>query len=342
MDYPAFGTCLICGFHTQVWNLRYGRSSRSYLCHTCYNHLIAEELPFASKAAVEAAAEQNLPNVNEAAHKGDLDRVTAKIRETERQLSSPRLRASAAFRSIAGIPGHPHVLAMRASLAQLRKEEALLRDEWHKDYAARMEGWKTAVAEKRLAMLLIELGIPDLNRRFSEHSKHAQQLIDREHANDTARLLGNLPRLAALHQRFLRRKRDYRRGNALDNYVRKNLLRTICSVFGDVCARCGSTNGLVLDHLWLPKNEGANFVMMYRDTNVLVSNVAPLCHSCNSGKSDRSVESAFTPEQLSSIGESQVQLSLAFLGNADLCEVARKWYRSKRVATADEMLALVG
>src|SRR5690606_12382786 len=61
---------------------------------------------------------------------------------------------------------------------------------------------------------------------------------------------------------FLSRKVDYKRGNLLDNFVRNELFERIVNMFQIKCVSCERQDELTLDHFWLPKNEGGNFIML--------------------------------------------------------------------------------
>jgi 5-methylcytosine-specific restriction endonuclease McrA len=102
---------------------------------------------------------------------------------------------------------------------------------------------------------------------------------------------------------------DYRRGTPRENFYRKTFLLPLLSVFGNRCARCGSSqNGLDIDHFVFSKNEGGSFAMFHRD-GMWVNNAIPLCLECNRKKRDRSYRDFFTAKQLIDILESNVQMT---------------------------------
>jgi len=102
---------------------------------------------------------------------------------------------------------------------------------------------------------------------------------------------------------------DYRRGTPRENFYRKTFKLPLLSVFGNRCARCGSSqNGVDIDHFVLSKNEGGSFAMFHRD-GMWVNNAIPLCQACNRSKLDRSYRDFFTAEQLINILERNVQMT---------------------------------
>lgn len=128
---------------------------------------------------------------------------------------------------------------------------------------------------------------------------------------------------------YLIRNIDYKRGNPLDNYIRNNLYNDITNAYSAKCVLCNTESDLTLDHFWLPKNEGGNFAMLHIESKTLISNVIPLCRSCNSAKSDKPIQYFFNPEELMNLNETQQLISKDFMKNRKLCEVASKWFKAK-------------
>ncbi len=53
------------------------------------------------------------------------------------------------------------------------------------------------------------------------------------------------------------------------------------------CATCGADdNGLDLDHFFIPKSKGGNFVLKRKD-GVLINNAVPMCETCNRTKGNK-------------------------------------------------------
>ncbi|MGI6570029.1 MAG: hypothetical protein ACOX27_03050 [Caldicoprobacterales bacterium] len=128
---------------------------------------------------------------------------------------------------------------------------------------------------------------------------------------------------------FLIRKMDYKRGNLLDNYVRNVLSEYIFDVFQNKCISCERQDELTLDHFWLPKNEGGNFIMLHTETLILVNNTIVLCRSCNSSKGDREYKDFFTLKQIECIIRYHKKLSEFFQTDKSICAIASKWYKKR-------------
>jgi 5-methylcytosine-specific restriction endonuclease McrA len=132
-------------------------------------------------------------------------------------------------------------------------------------------------------------------------------------------------------QYFIRNK-DYKRGNPLENYIKNNWREKILKLHSNKCASCKSMEDITLDHFWLPKNEGGNFAMFHVDSHALISNVIPLCRSCNSAKGDMPFQNFFTLEQLKLINRIQQDLSKQLMDDPQLCIIASKWYRKNIIS----------
>lgn len=113
-------------------------------------------------------------------------------------------------------------------------------------------------------------------------------------------------------------KDSYRRGNRVDNYIRKCWRVRIEDHYAGRCFICGSINDLTLDHLWMSKNEGGDFAMRIRGVSGVVSNVLVLCRGCNSAKGDRRIERIVQEEALEELLSLQKRLTTAFNQDRDL------------------------
>lgn len=90
--------------------------------------------------------------------------------------------------------------------------------------------------------------------------------------------------------------RDYKRNNADERYYRQKYLLPLLRCFDCRCAVCGSDeDGLELDHFWVPKAKGGNFLLKLNNVNKLVNNGVPLCQSCNRQKHEEGI--SVTQEQ---------------------------------------------
>jgi 5-methylcytosine-specific restriction endonuclease McrA len=125
---------------------------------------------------------------------------------------------------------------------------------------------------------------------------------------------------------LLIRNKDYKRGNPLDNFIRSKWNQVIQADFAGRCFICGVSNDLTIDHLWLPKNEGGNFVMCVRESALLMSNLLLLCRSCNAAKGEAPVERFFYPAQMIELVDIQKLLSKQMMNDRELRRVAGRWY----------------
>lgn len=92
-------------------------------------------------------------------------------------------------------------------------------------------------------------------------------------------------------------KKDYKRGNKVDNEYRKKYFLTLLHHYKNKCGKCGDMqNGVDLDHFIFSKNDGGNFALLHKDGH-LINNAIPLCKSCNRSKGDRSYKIFFTKEE---------------------------------------------
>jgi 5-methylcytosine-specific restriction endonuclease McrA len=121
-------------------------------------------------------------------------------------------------------------------------------------------------------------------------------------------------------------RRDYRRGNAIDNHLRGQWIQRVSEAFGRKCFVCGSADRLTLDHLWLTKNEGGNFVVCLRDAGALVSNVLLLCRSCNAAKGERSIDRLVPSLRIEELVSIQRALSDQMNADTHLRSLATRWY----------------
>ena len=130
---------------------------------------------------------------------------------------------------------------------------------------------------------------------------------------------------------FYIQRRDYRRGNTVDNYFRHNQ-STVFAAFNKRCVSCGGTDDLTLDHYALCKNEGGNFVLIpaNRDSFLLSKesfrlNIIVLCRRCNSEKAQRSHHHYFSEAQREALLSCQRALLEVLLADEGFLKLIRKW-----------------
>jgi len=125
-----------------------------------------------------------------------------------------------------------------------------------------------------------------------------------------------------------RRKKDYKRGNPLDNHFRKNIEDQVFAAFENKCLRCGAKRDLTLDHFAIPKNEGGNFVLWFKHDGSIRLNVVVLCRSCNSAKGELSHIDFFAQEEQVKAISYQERLLKFVLASERTMQVIRRWYRA--------------
>lgn len=157
--------------------------------------------------------------------------------------------------------------------------------------------------------------------------KHNKLLAQREEAFASSSLSQiGLPDYT--REKFLIRKVDYRRGNALDNHFRQSLFDMVVSDFGGQCLVCDKTDDLTLDHLAIPKNSGGNFVLWVEEPAGIQLNISVLCRSCNSSKNEKELDEFFIPDEITKILESHEILLRRILKDDVTMGVIRKWYKN--------------
>ncbi len=91
---------------------------------------------------------------------------------------------------------------------------------------------------------------------------------------------------------------DYKRGNKTERAYRKVFKLRLLEIFNNCCAKClDNKNNIEIDHFFISKNSGGNFILR-SNNGLLINNAVPLCKSCNSSKSDKTIEQYFTTREL--------------------------------------------
>lgn len=126
--------------------------------------------------------------------------------------------------------------------------------------------------------------------------------------------------------KFSIRKKDYKRGNRLDNHFRNRFFQETLSAFDNKCLFCGSRHDLTLDHFAIPKNEGGNFILLLSDQNSIRVNLVVLCRSCNSAKGESAYDYFFDNDKLNIARAYQKRLLDAVLEDSETMDVIKAWY----------------
>jgi hypothetical protein len=145
-----------------------------------------------------------------------------------------------------------------------------------------------------------------------------------EHAALTERSISALQDLFDRTGFYIQAK-DYRRGNAIDNYCRNTFEQAILTAFDHACSFCGSKDDLTFDHYGLTKNEGGNFVLIAADRESLRINIVVLCRTCNSIKSQQPHSDFFDGKHQQAILDHQRRFLEVAMGDARFMALVRKW-----------------
>ena len=124
---------------------------------------------------------------------------------------------------------------------------------------------------------------------------------------------------------FFIQPRDYRRGNAIDNYFRNELSDVVIAAFGHCCVFCGARDDLTFDHYGLPKNEGGNFVLILADKASIRVNIVVLCRGCNAVKGQKSHSFHFSDAQQEQATACQRALLESLLRDHKFLSLIKKW-----------------
>ncbi|MHA2010313.1 MAG: HNH endonuclease [Candidatus Hodarchaeales archaeon] len=129
-------------------------------------------------------------------------------------------------------------------------------------------------------------------------------------------------------EKYIIRKKDYRRGNRLDNFIRNNFYNNVLKSFENKCVVCGSENDLTFDHFSISKNEGGNFILLCcKNENFIKINLVLLCRECNSSKGETRAEDFFPKNILNKIHVYQKNLLQKILKSEECFKVFREWYK---------------
>jgi hypothetical protein len=161
-----------------------------------------------------------------------------------------------------------------------------------------------------------------LARNAAEERKRVQAGIH-EKLCDSARdnLSGEFSRA-----NFFIQVKDYRRGNAVDNYFRK-IEEQVFQCFNHCCVFCGNSDKLTFDHYGISKNEGGNFALITSDKISIRLNIVVLCRSCNAAKSQGGHLTFFNDEQRDRAVSCQRTLLDILLSDKLFLKLIDKWSR---------------
>ncbi|MCX6902257.1 MAG: hypothetical protein NTW03_02000 [Verrucomicrobia bacterium] len=155
-------------------------------------------------------------------------------------------------------------------------------------------------------------------------AERREQLENQERQSFASAALAN-PEEEFDRNRFLIQSKDYRRGNAIDNYFRKRIAESVLKAFDDACVYCGCRADLTFDHYGLTKNEGGNFVLSSKNKDWIKINIVVMCRSCNSAKSQAHYLTFFGAETRQKVAESHKRLLTTLLQDSAFQKILKRW-----------------
>lgn len=164
----------------------------------------------------------------------------------------------------------------------------------------------------------------------AEARRTARRRAQQQKREEATKAFAERSRSAALdsyaRELFVIRKKDYKRGNPLNNHFGKRFLQQVLAAFQGRCLVCRGTHDLTLDHFAIPVNEGGTFVLLLADRSGIRMNLVVLCRSCNSAKGESSYRAFFSPSHLKDADTYQKRLLDEVLGDELTMEIIRSWY----------------
>lgn len=278
-------------------------------CSYCYWKDRLEKLPRISNLLEQRAA-------IEARHSS----VNQRLKETEAEAVQYQnnLKSTSLFWRILFAIG-----MQDKTLRELQKSSTLLRCDAY--------SLQRQLESNQSSIELAKKSAKHIRKRFTESSKYREAWQRRNIEETTKRRIFQescLEEYESDYQRdyFRFRKKDYKRGNALDNYFRNRIFEKVVEVFNNACVFCESKNNLTLDHYAIPKNEGGNFVLWVEKNGSLKLNLIVLCRSCNAAKGERPYLDFFNAQNLEVFKEYHRKLLELILNDSDCLKVIKKWY----------------
>jgi 5-methylcytosine-specific restriction endonuclease McrA len=192
--------------------------------------------------------------------------------------------------------------------AQLKREQALRIEREVREAAERLREQAEFQAVRERSMADIRAALVAVAQRYRDKQRKQREALDvalaaptYEDCLRTARARG-IERTPEVQRRLKTyftiptramievEEEDYERNNEVDrNFVKKYKLRLL-GHFGNKCACCGrDDNGVDVDHYFIPKAKGGNFILKLSDGRQIL-NAVPMCESCNRSKGKRTIE----------------------------------------------------
>lgn len=296
----AFMNCVIfsysCASCGRTWDSSQERSSP--VCRSCYKIMVESDDESRWRKKI-AHAITHLDN--------ELTRAAQSLATTKGELEAHTRKQESFFNSLfpARWRKKKNMLDRRVSYLQSSIDDKCNLKQSLANYAPRIEAARLRYQSKRLATQQRRMAITESRKEVF------REAIERLRPDRSELRIRNI---------------DYKRGNQVENFIRANWMTNILEAYKSECFICKNKTGLTLDHLWMPKNEGGNFVMCKTDGGLLISNVLLLCRSCNASKGEKQVDQFFSYDQLNQLLAIQQSLSKLMMADNSLCQIAQRWY----------------
>lgn len=294
--------CRTCG----VDITSHARYTRWTQCSLCYWKGRLEESPPLEKLLNERGGLK---------HKKRQDDQALQSLEEEKLTKERSLKASA--------PWWKKLLGMDSADDRLRELRVLVPKLWQEAYDAERHLEQVESSIKR---------VRHVRKRFDSAAWHAAVMHRREQEKSERKRDFDGRSTNAVADSYERdhfkiRKKDYKRGNPLDNHFRNSFVGQTIDAFNRCCLFCGSSHDLTLDHFGIPKNEGGNFVLALHNNSGIRMNVVVLCRSCNAAKGEIPFDQFFDASKLTTAIQCQERLLELALNDEVTMQVIRSWYR---------------
>ena len=305
--------CVVCG---SSWHSSKSQQSQP-VCRHCYNDLMDAD---------EVSLDHRLAQITTQAN-SKVETARKRVRSLNEKLADvERMQKNPIHKLLSRFQRSDPVFKLRGDIS--RAENEFEAAEYISHVCEKKLPTNVNAARARYRSKLIAL----------EQRKQAATRLVLEKQNQRASQFQDIINKLKLDRHLLLiRNKDYKRGNALDNFIRSKWDKIIQGFFSDKCFICKANTDITMDHLWIPKNEGGNFVMCVGESCLLMSNILLLCRSCNSAKGELPVERFFSVDQIVELANIQKVISQQMMKDSELRKVAGNWY-GRAIHPVDEPL----
>ena len=213
--------CRTCGTRYLAAHARYTRWTECSVCYWKHRYESGESISDLQRSNFEI--QQRITAITT-----ELPKAKKALEDYEKQLH----KTTPWFKRLFGLPADSTLESYKQQYYALYSEESLLRSKLkHIPFAIE----RARIAKKRFTEA-------QLARTAADRRHRQQQQKDAEFADRSAVGIGN----PFDRSHFYIQPKDYRRGNAIDNYCRKTLGDAILVAFGHCCAFCGCNHDVTV------------------------------------------------------------------------------------------------